>query len=113
VHDLLGVDVRPADSFPQDDSGCGFDNIGEVLSRSPVLMDVPGGGRKGRAAGAIWTRANEADDGEPSSVASKGRSKRSFQQQQVYTSAVIDVGMKYGPRCAHLCNLRNLWMSRI
>ena len=39
VRDLLGVDVRPADNFPQDDSGYGFDNIGDVLSLSPVLME--------------------------------------------------------------------------
>jgi mono/diheme cytochrome c family protein len=39
VHDLLGVDIRPADEFPQDDSGYGFDNIGDVLSMSPVLME--------------------------------------------------------------------------
>ena len=39
VRDLLAVDVRPADNFPQDDSGYGFDNIGDVLSLSPVLME--------------------------------------------------------------------------
>jgi len=39
VRDLLGVDARPADNFPQDDSGYGFDNIGDVLSLSPVLME--------------------------------------------------------------------------
>ena len=39
VRDLLGVDVHPADGFPQDDSGYGFDNIGDVLSLSPVLME--------------------------------------------------------------------------
>lgn len=39
VRDLLGVDIRPADDFPQDDSGYGFDNIGDVLSLSPVLME--------------------------------------------------------------------------
>jgi uncharacterized protein DUF1592/uncharacterized protein DUF1588/uncharacterized protein DUF1587/uncharacterized protein DUF1585/uncharacterized protein DUF1595/cytochrome c len=39
VRDLLGVDLRPAESFPQDDSGYGFDNIGDVLSLSPVLME--------------------------------------------------------------------------
>lgn len=38
VRDLLGVDIRPADNFPQDDSGYGFDNIGAVLSLSPMLM---------------------------------------------------------------------------
>jgi mono/diheme cytochrome c family protein len=39
VRDLLGVDLRPADDFPQDDAGYGFDNIGAVLSVSPVLME--------------------------------------------------------------------------
>jgi mono/diheme cytochrome c family protein len=39
VRDLLGVDIRPADEFPVDDSGYGFDNIGDVLSISPVLME--------------------------------------------------------------------------
>ncbi|HWP45300.1 MAG TPA: DUF1592 domain-containing protein, partial [Blastocatellia bacterium] len=39
VRDLLGVDLRLADDFPQDDSGYGFDNIGDVLSLSPALME--------------------------------------------------------------------------
>ena len=39
VRDLLGVDIHPSDEFPQDDSGYGFDNIGDVLSISPVLME--------------------------------------------------------------------------
>lgn len=39
VRDLLGLDLRPADDFPQDDSGYGFDNIGDVLSLSPALME--------------------------------------------------------------------------
>jgi hypothetical protein len=39
VHDLLGVDFKPANDFPQDDSGYGFDNIGDALSLSPVLME--------------------------------------------------------------------------
>ncbi|BCS32324.1 hypothetical protein TBR22_A15340 [Luteitalea sp. TBR-22] len=39
VRDLFGVDIRPADDFPQDDAGYGFDNIADVLSLSPVLME--------------------------------------------------------------------------
>lgn len=39
VRDLLGVDTHPSDDFPQDDSGYGFDNNGDVLSMSPVLME--------------------------------------------------------------------------
>lgn len=39
VRDLIGIDLRPADDFPSDDVGYGFDNIGDVLSLSPLLMD--------------------------------------------------------------------------
>ncbi|MEZ5351268.1 MAG: DUF1592 domain-containing protein [Bryobacteraceae bacterium] len=39
VRDLLGVNFRPADDFPLDDSGYGFDNIGDVLSLNPALME--------------------------------------------------------------------------
>ena len=39
IRDLVGVDFQPADSFPPDDSGYGFDNIGDVLSLSPLLVE--------------------------------------------------------------------------
>ncbi len=39
IRDLLGVRLKPADEFPIDDSGYGFDNIGDVLSISPMLME--------------------------------------------------------------------------
>lgn len=39
IRDLLGVSVRPADEFPVDDSGYGFDNIADVLTVSPMLME--------------------------------------------------------------------------
>ena len=39
IHDLLGVSLRPADEFPSDDVGNGFDNQGDVLSISPLLME--------------------------------------------------------------------------
>ncbi len=39
VRDLLGVDFRAEKDFPTDDSGYGFDNIGDVLTISPVLME--------------------------------------------------------------------------
>ena len=39
VRDLLGVALHPADEFPLDDAGYGFDNIGDVLSVSPLLME--------------------------------------------------------------------------
>ncbi len=39
VRDLLGVDFRPADDFPIDDTGYGFDNIADVLTMSPLLAE--------------------------------------------------------------------------
>ncbi len=39
VRDLLWVDFNPTEDFPADDVGHGFDNIGDVLSLSPLLME--------------------------------------------------------------------------
>jgi hypothetical protein len=39
VRDLVGVDFQPAEDFPSDDVGHGFDNIGDVLTLSPILME--------------------------------------------------------------------------
>jgi hypothetical protein len=40
VRDLLGTTLRPSDSFPTDDVGYGFDNIGDVLSLSPLQLEL-------------------------------------------------------------------------
>lgn len=39
IRDLLGVTFRPADDFPSDDVGSGFDNQGDVLSLPPLLLE--------------------------------------------------------------------------
>ncbi|MEX2382913.1 MAG: DUF1592 domain-containing protein [Opitutales bacterium] len=39
IRDLIGIDFKPAENFPSDDSGYGFDNIGDVLSMPPVLLE--------------------------------------------------------------------------
>ena len=39
IRDLFGVDLQLAQTFPSDDVGYGFDNIGDVLSVSPVLFE--------------------------------------------------------------------------
>lgn len=39
IRDLTGVDFKPADDFPADDVGYGFDNIGDVLSMPPILLE--------------------------------------------------------------------------
>ena len=39
IRDLTGLDLHLADDFPSDDVGNGFDNIGEVLSIPPILLE--------------------------------------------------------------------------
>jgi hypothetical protein len=39
VRDLLALDTKPGDLLPVDDSGYGFDNIGDVLTVSPSLLE--------------------------------------------------------------------------
>ncbi len=60
IRDLVGVDFNPAEDFPSDDIGHGFDNIGDVLSLSPVLME-----RYLAAAESIMQRAIVPDPPKP------------------------------------------------
>ena len=39
IRDLIGVDFKADEEFPPDDTGHGFDNIGDVLSISPLLLE--------------------------------------------------------------------------
>src|SRR6202034_1025726 len=39
ISDLIGVDYDTTSEFPADDSGHGFDNIGDVLTLSPMLLE--------------------------------------------------------------------------
>jgi hypothetical protein len=39
IRDLTGLDLDPANELPTDDSGYGFDTIGEVLTMSPLLVE--------------------------------------------------------------------------
>jgi hypothetical protein len=39
VQDLFGITFNPSESFPDDDSGYGFDHIASVLSVSPLLFE--------------------------------------------------------------------------
>ncbi len=56
IRDLLGVSFNAQNDFPTDDSGHGFDNIADVLTISPMLME-----RYMAAAETIASRAIGAD----------------------------------------------------
>ncbi len=57
IRDLLMVDMRPANEFPPDDTGYGYDNIGDVLTVSPLLME-----KYIRAAKAVADKALDTSD---------------------------------------------------
>jgi len=40
VRDLFGTDLRPADDFPADDFGFGYDHVSAVLSLSPLHIEL-------------------------------------------------------------------------
>jgi mono/diheme cytochrome c family protein len=52
IRDLLGIDIDVRSMLPADDSGYGFDNIADVLSVSPALMEryMVAAGKIGRLA---------------------------------------------------------------
>jgi hypothetical protein len=39
IHDLMGVEFKADEAFPPDDTGYGFDNIADVLTLSPLLLE--------------------------------------------------------------------------
>jgi len=39
IRDLMGFDYKVQDELPPDDTGYGFDNIGDVLTTSPMLLE--------------------------------------------------------------------------
>jgi hypothetical protein len=39
IRDLLAVNISPAENFPQDETAFGFDNNGDALNVSPVLLE--------------------------------------------------------------------------
>ena len=51
IRDLMGIDFQADEEFPADDTGYGFDNIGDVLTRlAPAARKVHAGGRDDRGA---------------------------------------------------------------
>ena len=72
IRDLLGVSFHAETDFPSDDSGYGFDNIGDVLSVSPLLMEKYLAAAERIAAAAIGA---DPLPGKPLEAAYRGRDK--------------------------------------
>jgi hypothetical protein len=67
VRDLLDLNIDVSKDLPADDSGHGFDNIAEVLTVSPTLMDryIRVAGRVSRTATGLASRAPVTTDFRP------------------------------------------------
>lgn len=59
VRDIFRTGLRPANVFPPDDSGYGFDNIGDVLSLSPLLMEKYMKAAKKITENVVWIKEAE------------------------------------------------------
>ena len=85
IRDLLGVDFDAEIEFPADDSGHGFDNIADVLTVSPMLLE--------KYLDAAQTIVNEAVPQEPLVVAENwllGRDFESLVEIQPETAELAD-----------------------
>jgi len=78
IRDLVGVDFSPAEDFPSDDIGHGFDNIGDVLTVSPVLLE-----RYLAAAESIMDRAIAVEPPKPPIRALASRWLEPSQQEDI------------------------------
>jgi hypothetical protein len=94
IRDLLGVDFRADQDFPTDDSGYGFDNIADILTVSPLLME-----KYLNAAETIASRAMGADPlpKKPIEVTSdlKNKTLRRLDYSTVEASQRIDFDGEY------------------
>ncbi|MEO7192089.1 MAG: DUF1592 domain-containing protein [Vicinamibacterales bacterium] len=90
VRDLLGVDFRATEEFPPDDSGYGFDNIGDVLTVSPALME------KYLSAGErIAARAIGGDPLPPPGVFTRRDRVRNIGDSTIELAEVVDYDADY------------------
>ena len=82
IRELMGVDYDTAVEFPPDDTGYGFDTIGDVLTLSPVLLE-----KYLAAASAIVAQALPASPKEPSAVTAVAKYSRFFSRTNAPTEA--------------------------
>ncbi len=60
VRDLLGTKLQPANDFPADDRGYGFDNVADVLRLSPLSVELYEGAAEALIADALAVTTNQS-----------------------------------------------------
>ena len=94
IHDLLALDIDVTGLLPADDIGYGFDNIGDVLSVSPLLME------RYLAAAAKISRLAVGDTSIPAT--SQTYTVPSALKQDVRLSETTPIGTRGGAVVRHL-----------
>lgn len=90
VRDLMGVDFDTTSEFPPDDTGHGFDNIGEVLSISPLLLE-----KYLAAARTIVSKSVPASPGVPAETTIPGRRFQRAQEAAKTDSDTSPLALSY------------------
>ncbi|HZZ26803.1 MAG TPA: DUF1592 domain-containing protein [Pirellulales bacterium] len=62
IRDLMGFDYKTTEEFPADDTGYGFDNISDVLTVSPLLLEKYLKAAETIVAGAVPTEPRSIDE---------------------------------------------------
>ena len=96
VKDLLGVDYNTDHEFPPDDSGFGFDNIGDALTVSPMLMEKYVAAAQAVIAQAVPTQPRKPALNIVPGVNFNGTNARSkWERRQLLFSEPANVAAKY------------------
>ena len=96
VHDLLGVDYNTDHEFPPDDSGFGFDNIGDALTMSPMLMEKYVAAAQAVIAEAVPTTARQPAQATIPGLTFDGSNARiKWDKRQLTFDAPANIGASY------------------
>ncbi len=94
IRDLMGVDFNTDDEFPPDDSGYGFDNIGDVLTISPLLLEKYLQAAEKIVTQAVPTVAKVIEEREIKGREFKGSDGEKGEQISVYKEATLTHNLK-------------------
>lgn len=108
IRDLVGIDFHPADDFPSDDVGYGFDNIGDVLTLPPILMEKYLAAAETIAKRAIVVEGAGAGEpakeyeGRPLASTGEAAAEHDFPRDATYILRVRAYGQQAGPDPARM-----------
>ena len=96
VRDLLGVDYNTDHEFPPDDTGFGFDNIGDALTISPMLMEKYVAAAQTIVAEAVPTAPRKPDRTDRQGPGLRGHQRRvKWGKRQLVFSEPANVGATF------------------